>query len=112
MSRKFSGSSTRELAMPEGFKGKAGPNSLFALQKIRISDGWHSTYLLRGADNRLLSPQRPRGRREEHFLLSGERPESKKSFFHLPAPHGQMKISISAFSATRTNHVSGVTSGR
>jgi hypothetical protein len=50
---------------------------------------------LRGADNRLLSPQRPRGRREEHFLLSGERPTrgwKAKRPFSFAASHRQMKI--------------------
>jgi hypothetical protein len=39
----------------------------------------------------LLSPQSHRGRREEQFLLSGERTESKKSLFHLPPSRRQMK---------------------
>ena len=66
--------------------------------------------LLRGADNRLISPQSRKGRGEEPFLLSGERPESKKSFFICRLSPANENL-ISAFSVSRTSHASGLTSG-
>jgi len=50
--------------------------------------------------NILGSPQRRKGRKEELFLLSAEKAESKTISFHLPASQRQMKNILSAISAS------------